>query len=136
MTKMFVESDDRAGCKQTLILHENCVEFHRIVGISWGHFTRVLHVAAWPWALVRHIYCDYITLFDAHIKPLCLILKNKQEGVMAGRTVCIMLFFHGFFSIDRQVLGQKTVTIASYNIWNVMFQWDTRKQFIAEMVIA
>ena len=43
--------------------------------------------------------------------------------------------FSGFFFVSRQVFGQKTLTVASYNIWNVMFQWDTRKQYIAKMVI-
>lgn len=28
----------------------------------------------------------------------------------------------------------KNLVVASYNLWNVMFQWDVRKHFIAEMV--
>ena len=42
---------------------------------------------------------------------------------------------------SRRILGQDSgaeeksdLTVASYNIWNVMFHWEVRKLFIAEMV--
>lgn len=48
--------------------------------------------------------------------------------------VLIVSTLHGAFLADRHVSGKKVITVASYNIWNVMFQWETRKQYIAEMV--
>ena len=48
--------------------------------------------------------------------------------------VLIVSTLHGVFLADRLVSGKKIITVASYNIWNVMFQWETRKQYIAEMV--
>ena len=54
---------------------------------------------------------------------------------MAARIYMFLLFFTGVFSNDRRVTGHRIVTVANYNIWNVMFQWETRKQYIAEMVI-
>lgn len=60
----------------------------------------------------------------------------SQYGIiMAARIYMFLLFFTEIFFIDRGVFGHKIVTVANYNIWNVMFQWETRKQFIAEMVI-
>ena len=40
------------------------------------------------------------------------------------------------FWISGEVTSYKTVTVATYNIWNIMFQWDVRKYRIAEMVSA
>lgn len=48
--------------------------------------------------------------------------------------VLIVSTLHGGFLADRLVSGKKIITVASYNIWNVMFQWETRKQYVAEMV--
>lgn len=48
--------------------------------------------------------------------------------------VLIVSTLHGVFQADQLVSGKKIITVASYNIWNVMFQWETRKQYIAEMV--
>lgn len=32
------------------------------------------------------------------------------------------------------VISAKNLVVASYNLWNVMFQWHVRKHFIAEKV--
>ena len=62
--------------------------------------------------------------------------RKIPRAVMASRSYLffVIFIFHGVFFIDRRVSGHKVITVASYNIWNVMFQWETRKQYIAEMV--
>ena len=50
----------------------------------------------------------------------------------SGFTILLGVFLANV--ANREVFGHKIISVASYNIWNVMFQWDTRKQYIAEMV--
>lgn len=54
--------------------------------------------------------------------------------MMAVRICIFLIFFSDYFSIYCRVSAYKIVKVANYNIWNVMFQWETRKYFIAEMI--
>ena len=60
--------------------------------------------------------------------------QARMNTINFTNFVLIVSTLHGVFLADRLVSGKKIITVASYNIWNVMFQWETRKQYIAEMV--
>ena len=40
----------------------------------------------------------------------------------------------GFLAKLNTEVSAKNLVVATYNLWNVMFQWDSRKYYIADMV--
>ena len=47
--------------------------------------------------------------------------------------VCLFCALWFLATINNAVLA-KNLVVATYNLWNVMFQWDSRKYYIAYMV--
>ena len=45
-----------------------------------------------------------------------------------------LLCITGFLAVINTGVSAKTLVVATYNLWNVMFQWDSRKHYIADMV--
>ena len=45
-----------------------------------------------------------------------------------------LCFIFVLAAIKIEVSAKKNLVVASYNLWNVMFQWNVRKYIIAEMV--
>ena len=45
-----------------------------------------------------------------------------------------LLWVFGFLKTLNSGVLAKNLVVASYNLWNVMFQWETRKHYIADMV--
>lgn len=51
------------------------------------------------------------------------------------RTVSIWLLCAIQFLVLLNIrVAAKNLVVATYNLWNVMFQWDSRKYYIADMV--
>ena len=46
-----------------------------------------------------------------------------------------LLWVVGFLKTLNNGVSAKNLVVASYNLWNVMFQWETRKHYIADMVM-
>jgi hypothetical protein len=45
-----------------------------------------------------------------------------------------LLCVAGFFATLNTGVSAKNLVVATYNLWNVMFQWDSRQHYIADMV--
>lgn len=60
------------------------------------------------------------------------IRLSDQKEIMSV-TMHVLVKFLQFISLLSQV---SSFTIASLNLWNVMFNWDVRKYGIAEMVMS
>ena len=43
----------------------------------------------------------------------------------------LLLCFCGFLEVD----SSRSLTVVTYNLWNIMFNWDIRRIRIAQMVI-
>ena len=81
--------------------------------------------------LVRSIIWIGLGISLLYLIYLASHIRSDGDVVVEGIDIrCCLLY-----ALDIRRSSENTLRIASYNIWNLMFHWNVRKQYMAKLVI-